>query len=464
MSTTALILAAGFGKRMHSKLPKVLHQISGDSALLWVLRALPTKIKTAIVVIHHGKELIEQAINMWLKMGLLSCSVITIDQGEPLGTGHAVQQAIGILDNIEAKQVLILCGDVPLIRTQTIADLITYDNALLAMNLADPTGYGRISQCPKGNLESIVEHKDASEADLNIKRVNGGAYAVSWQLFKESLGRISNNNANGEYYLTDAIVDVTKYTSVKVKLCNPIELTGMNTRKDQAYIQSCAKSQINDYWMDQGITFIDTTSTTIGPRVKLNQDVLIGPNVCLTGQIEIGPETTIGQGCILSDCSIGKETVIKPYCIIHNSQIGDNCIIGPFAHLRYGNLLKQHVHVGNFVEIKKTTLNNNVKANHLSYLGDTEVGERSNIGAGLITCNYDGFNKHNTVIGKDVFVGSGCQLIAPVTLGDQSIIGAGSTITDNIPSDALALTRTPLITKFGAATYIRQKKKSQNSK
>lgn len=461
MSTIALILAAGFGKRMHSAIPKVLHQISGDPSLLWVIRALPTEVKEAIVVVNHGKELVQQALMSWSNHNLLPCPVTTVDQFESLGTGHAAQQAIKELDRLNAHRVVILCGDVPLVRTETILDLVRSDCAVLAMDTNNPDGYGRILQHPNNSLKAIVEHVDASPAELNINRVNGGAYSVPWQLLKDALGRLSNKNIKGEYYLTDAIVDVARRTQMNVELCDQTELIGMNSRREQAHIQSCVKERINNYWMDRGVTFLDHASTIIGPRVTLAKDIIIAPNVCITGQVEIGQETVIGHGCVISDCSIGNGVNIKPYCILTCSEIGDHCILGPFANLREGSILKRGVHIGNFVETKKATIHSGVKANHLSYIGDAEVGERSNLGAGFITCNYDGFNKYKTLIGKEVFIGSDCQLVAPVSLGDKSIIGAGSTITGNVPPGALALARTPLVIKEGSADYIRRKQKAR---
>jgi bifunctional UDP-N-acetylglucosamine pyrophosphorylase/glucosamine-1-phosphate N-acetyltransferase len=462
MSTVALILAAGFGKRMHSATPKVLHQINGDPSLLWVIRALPTEIKSAIVVVNYGKELVQQALTLWSKKHLLPCPVTIVDQIEPLGTGHAVQQAKEVLDQLNADQVLIVCGDVPLVRNETLVRLVLSGGALLAMDTTNPTGYGRILQRPNGSLQSIIEHADASPNELSVKRVNGGIYALPWKLLKTAINHISNNNAKGEYYLTDAIVDMANHMQISVELCNQTELIGMNSRKDQANIQSYAIEQINNYWMDQGVTFLNHASTIVGPRVVLSQDVVLASNVCITGQVKIGSGTVVGQGCVISDCNIGNEVNIKPYCIMTSSNIDSYCTLGPFANLREGTILKHNVRIGNFVEIKNTTLNQGVKANHLSYIGDAEVGEYSNLGAGFITCNYDGLNKHKTIIGKEVFVGSDCQLIAPVTLGDKSIIGAGSTIANNVPPGSLALTRAPLIVKEKAANRIRQRQKKKN--
>jgi len=461
MSTVALILAAGLGKRMNSDLPKVLHPVLGDPVLLWVLRALPAQVEAAVVVVHHGRERVERALAAWAAQGLLPCPATTVDQGEPLGTGHAVQAAIGELDRLGAGRVVILCGDVPLIRSATVARLAAAEATLLAMDLADPAGYGRVIQRRDGTLEAIVEHKDAPEAVRAILRVNGGAYALPWGPLKQALGRLTNGNAQGEYYLTDAVMDLAGQVPVAVDLCDPAELMGMNSRRDQACLQLFARDRINGGWMDQGVTFLDPASALVGPRAVLGRDVLVAPGARLEGAVAIGEGTRVGQGCVLTDCSVGGGVELRPYCVVDRSTVAADCVLGPFAHLREGSRLERGVHVGNFVETKKTTLHAGAKANHLSYLGDAEVGERSNIGAGLITCNYDGFHKHRTVIGKDVFVGSDCQLVAPVTVGDGALIGAGSTITADVPPGALALTRAPLVLKEGAAARLRQKQRAR---
>ena len=461
MSTVALILAAGLGKRMKSAMPKVLHPILGDPALLWVLRALPGTVQAAVVVVHHGKEQVEQALAAWSAQGLLPCPITTVDQGEPLGTGHAAARATSELDRLDATRVVILCGDVPLIRAETVARLAQSDGTLLAMDLADPAGYGRVVQQPDGRLRAIVEHKDADPGQLAIHRVNGGAYALPWGPLRLALARLSNGNAQGEYYLTDAVMDVAAAIPVAVELSEPAELMGMNSRMDQACLQAHARDRINGHWMDQGVTFLDPMAALIGPRAELARDVTVAPGVRLAGRVEIGEGTVVGQGCVLTDCRIGPGVELRPYCVVDRSEVGGQCLLGPFAHLREGSLLEPGVHVGNFVETKKTTLRRGAKANHLSYLGDAEVGERSNVGAGLITCNYDGFSKHRTLIGKDVFVGSDCQLVAPVTVGDGAIIGAGSTITADVPAGALALTRAALVLKEGAADRLRARQKAR---
>jgi bifunctional UDP-N-acetylglucosamine pyrophosphorylase/glucosamine-1-phosphate N-acetyltransferase len=459
MSTIAVILAAGLGKRMQSALPKVLHPILGDASLLWVLRSLPPEVTGAVVIVHHAKEKVEAALAAWARQGLLPCPATTVDQGEPLGTGHAVQVATTELDRLGAERVVILCGDVPLIRAETVARLAQSAGTLLAMDMEEPAGYGRVLQRPDGTLEGVVEHKDASDDVRRIRRVNGGAYALPWPQLRLALGRLSNANAQKEYYLTDAVVDVAGQTPVAVELCSEEELMGMNSRRDQAQLQAFAQARVNGHWMDEGVTFLAPATAIVGPRVTLGRDAVVAPGVRLEGAVTIGEGTSVGQGSVLTDCRLGAGVEVRPYCVIHGSEVGSGSTLGPFAHLREGSVLEETVHVGNFVETKKATLHRGAKANHLSYLGDAEVGERTNIGAGFISCNYDGVNKHRTVIGQDVFVGSDCQLVAPVTLGDRCVIGAGSTITVDVPAGALALTRPPMVVKEGGADRLRKKLK-----
>lgn len=459
MSTVAVILAAGLGKRMKSTLPKVLHPVLGDPSLLWVLRSLPSGITSAVLVLHHGKDQVEAALAEWTKQGLLPCPVSTVDQREPLGTGHAVQQAVPELERLAPERVVILCGDVPLLSRESVTELAAMDSAVLAMDLQDPAGYGRVLQNADGTLRGIVEQKDASEEIRAIRRVNGGAYALPWRALKPALAGLTNQNAQQEYYLTDAVMAVAASVPTRVVLCDPAELLGMNSRVDQAELQRLARRRINTQWMEAGVTFLDPEATIVGPRVELSPDVLLEPMVRLEGRVAVQGGARIGQGSVFRDARIGAGAEIRPFCIGQDCQVGAEAKVGPFAHLREGTILEDHVHMGNFVETKKAHLHSGAKANHLSYLGDCEVGERTNIGAGFITCNYDGFKKHRTIIGKDVFVGSDCQAVAPVTLGDGCLTAAGTTITQDIPPQALALARVPQVNKEGAAERMRAKQK-----
>lgn len=459
MSTVAVILAAGLGTRMKSRLPKVLHPILGDPSLLWVLRALPSDLGGAVVVVHHGKEQVERAIGAWQTAGLLPCPISTVDQGVPLGTGHALQACIPELDRLGAGQVVILCGDVPLTTPGTVQRLCASEALLLAMDLQTPGAYGRVLQHPDGRLAGLVEAKDATPEQLAVQRVNGGAYSLPWPALRLALLGLTNDNAQREYYLTDAVVGVAREIPVAVEVCDPEELAGMNSRQDQAALQAAAQRRIERHWMAEGVTFLHPGSTLVGPRVHLHQDVLLEPGVRLEGAVVVGEGTRIGQGTVITDSTLGPGVEVRPYCVIERALVGEGSKVGPFARLREGTELAEKVHIGNFVETKKAKLQRGAKANHLAYLGDTEVGEGTNIGAGVITCNYDGVNKHRTLIGRNVFIGSDTQLVAPLVIGDGVLIGAGSTITKDVPTDALALSRTPQVNREGGAPRLRTRQR-----
>ena len=462
MSTVAVILAAGLGTRMKSRLPKVLHPILGDPTLLWALRTLPAGLGAAVVVVHHGQDQVLAALEAWRKAGLLPCPVTTVDQGEPRGTGHALQVCIPELDRLGASQVAILCGDVPLTSAATVFRLCAAEALLLAMDLPSPGSYGRVIQHTDGRLADLVEARDATAEQLAVKRVNGGAYALPWPALRKALQGLKNNNAQKEYYLTDAVAAVAQEISVAVEVCDPEELAGMNSRQDQASLQAAAQRRIQRHWMAEGVTFLHPDSTLVGPRVVLHRDVLLEPGVRLEGTVLVGEGCRIGQGTVITDSVLGEGVEIRPYCVIERAQVGAGSKVGPFARLREGTDLAENVHIGNFVETKKAKLHRGAKAGHLTYLGDTEIGEDTNIGAGVITCNYDGVRKHRTVIGRNVFVGSDTQLVAPVTIGDGALIGAGSTITRDVPVDAVALSRTPQTHREGGAMKLRDRQKKQS--
>ncbi len=459
MSTVAVILAAGLGTRMKSRLPKVLHPILGDPSLLWVLRALPKDLRGAVVVVHHGKEQVLAALKSWEQAGLLPCPVTTVDQGEPLGTGHALQACIPELDRLGTSQVAVLCGDVPLTTASTVLHLCAAEALLLAMDLPTPGSYGRVLQHSDGRLAGLVEAKDATPTQLALQRVNGGAYSLPWPALRKALLALTNDNAQKEFYLTDAVVAVAREISVTVEVCDPEELAGMNSRHDQAALQAAAQRRIERHWMGEGVTFLHPGSTLVGPRVHLQQDVVLEPGVRLEGSVTVGEGTRIGQGTVIVDSVLGPGIEVRPYCVIGLAHIGEGSKIGPFARLREGTELAEGVHIGNFVETKKAKLQRGVKANHLAYLGDTEIGTGTNIGAGVITCNYDGVNKHRTIIGGNVFVGSDTQLVAPLVIGDGAIIGAGSTITKDVAADSLALSRVPQMSHDGGASRLRSRQK-----
>jgi bifunctional UDP-N-acetylglucosamine pyrophosphorylase/glucosamine-1-phosphate N-acetyltransferase len=459
MSTVAVILAAGLGTRMKSRLPKVLHPILGDPSLLWVLRALPPGLEAAVVVVHHGKAEVLAALEAWQAQGLIPCPVAAVDQGEPLGTGHALQVCIPELDRLGATRVAILCGDVPLTTPATVARLCASEAVLLAMDLDEPGSYGRVLQHPDGRLAGVVEAKDATPDQRTVRRVNGGAYALPWVPLRKALLGLTNDNAQREFYLTDAVAAVAGDLAVAVQVCDPEELAGMNSRMDQSALQAAAQRRINTAWMAEGVTFLQSDSTLVGPRVALGRDVVLEPSVRLEGDVVIGEGGRVGQGTVILDSRIEAGVQIRPYCVVEQAVVGAGAKVGPFSRLREGTDLGPEVHVGNFVETKKARLQRGAKANHLAYLGDTEIGEGTNIGAGVITCNYDGVNKHRTLIGRNVFVGSDTQLVAPLAIGDGALIGAGSTITKDVPADALALSRVPQTSREGGATLIRARQK-----
>ena len=459
MSTVAVILAAGLGTRMKSRLPKVLHPILGDPSLLWVLRALPAGLGGAVVVLHHGKQQVVAALETWQRAGLLLCPISIVDQGEPLGTGHALQVCIPELDRLGATRVAILCGDVPLTSAATVSHLCEAEALLLATDLSSPGTYGRVLQRPDGRLAGLVEAKDATAEQLAVRRVNGGAYALPWPALRRALMGLTNHNAQKEYYLTDAVAAMAQEVAVSVEVCDPEELAGMNSRHDQATLQAAAQGRIQRHWMTEGVSFLRPDSTLVGPRVVLQRDVLLEPGVRIEGSVQIGEGCRIGQGTVITDSILGEGVEVRPYSIIEHAQVGAGSKVGPFARLREGTDLAEGVHIGNFVETKKAKLHRGAKANHLTYLGDTEIGEDTNIGAGVITCNYDGMNKHRTIIGRNVFVGSDTQLVDPVVIGDGALIGAGSTITMDVPVDALALSRAPQTMREGGAARLRSRQK-----
>lgn len=459
MKTVAVILAAGLGTRMKSRKPKVLHEILGDPSLLWVLRSLPDGIETALVVVHHGKAEVAGAMFSWHEEGLIRVQPQPVDQGQPLGTGHALQACAQTLDRLEAERVLILSGDVPLTRKATLTALAAHDAAILAMDLDRPGAYGRVVQQADGRLAGLVEFKDASEAQRAIHRVNGGIYALPWAPLRAALEGLTNDNAQGEYYLTDAVAALAQTVPVAVEVADPSELMGMNSRADQAVLQAIARDRVNLGWMEAGVSFLDPSSVFISPRAKLGADTVVEPLVRVDGSCVIGEGCLLGQGSILSAVTVENGAVIRSYCSVEGTRIGVGAVVGPFARLREGTELAPGVHIGNFVETKKAKLGRGAKANHLSYIGDAEVGEETNIGAGVITCNYDGFAKHTTRIGKRAFIGSDSQLVAPVSVGDGAIVAAGTTVTQDVPSDALALSRSAQVTKEGGAARQREKRK-----
>lgn len=437
MSLDIVILAAGQGTRMRSALPKVLHPVAGKSMLGHVIdTARELQPQGIHVVIGHGADTVRER--------LAGDDLNFVMQTEQLGTGHAVAQALPALT---AERVLILYGDVPLIEKSTLERLLLQVSdqqlGLLTVTLADPTGYGRIVRNAAGQVEAIVEHKDASEAQRLINEGNTGILAVPASKLGEWLGRLSNSNAQGEYYLTDVIAMAVNDGLVVAteQPLDAMEVQGANDRIQLAELERHYQQRAARALMTQGVTLRDPARFDLRGEVTVGRDVMIDINVILEGKVVIEDGVQIGANCFIKDSILRKGVVVKANSHLEGAEMGEGSDCGPFARLRPGAVLGKKAHVGNFVELKNAVLGEGAKAGHLSYLGDAEIGARSNIGAGTITCNYDGANKHRTVMGEDVFIGSNSSLVAPVNLGDRAVTGAGSVITSEVPVDNLAVGR-----------------------
>lgn len=435
-----VILAAGKGTRMKSNIPKVLHTLGGQPLLYHVYQAAKPLLPNAIhVVIGHEGEQVIQALSLFAK------DAQTVEQAEQLGTGHAVQQA---LPNIaDDSTVLILCGDVPLIENQTLGrvlELVTEQQmGLLTIELEDPTGYGRIIRNTEG-VTAIVEQKDACEEQQQIKEINTGIMAAKAHQLKRWLPALSNSNSQGEYYLTDIIAMAhSEGVTVATTEANSLtEITGINNRLQQAQLERAFQKQQAEKLMLEGVQLMDPDRFDCRGQITAGQDVSIDVNCIFEGEVTLGNQVTIGPNCIIRNTHIADGAAIHANSMLDEAHVGPGASVGPFARLRPGTQLGEQSRVGNFVETKKTIVGANSKINHLSYIGDTIMGDGVNIGAGTITCNYDGVNKFITTIENDAFVGSNSALVAPVTIGEGATVGAGSTITKSVEPETLSLTRT----------------------
>ena len=441
-----VILAAGKGTRMKSDLPKVLHPLAGKPLLGHVLAAADSLTPERICVVYgHGGETLPQAMGRaelaWAK------------QEPQLGTGHAVQQAVPHLN--PDGLCLILYGDVPLIRPETLQEmtLIAREGAiaLLTVRLANPAGYGRIVRNARGQVERIVEHTDASPEELAINEVNTGILCLPAGKLAGWLSRLTNDNAQGEYYLTD-VIGMAAAEGEKVIPCHPAaewEVLGINSRQQLAELERIHQRNIAESLMVQGVTLIDPARIDVRGSLACGKDVLIDVNCVFEGLVVLGDGVKVGANCVLRDCEIEAGVEIRPYCHMEGARVGSRSLVGPFSRLRPGTDLAEETHIGNFVEIKNAQVGFNSKINHLSYVGDASVGRKVNIGAGTITCNYDGVNKHRTVIEDNAFIGSDTQLVAPVTVGEGATLGAGTTLTRDAPAGQLTLSRAKQLTVPG---------------
>ena len=443
MSTSVIILAAGKGTRMRSSLPKVLQPLAGRPLLGHVIETAKKLQADKIIAIYgHGGPLVQNEFAQE--------QVQWVEQAEQLGTGHAVKMALPVLPQDGLS--LILSGDVPCITQQTLQKLLDASQAsgigLVTLTLPDASGYGRIVR-ENGNIQAIVEHKDASEAQRQIQEINTGIYCVSNAKLHEWLPQLSNNNAQGEYYLTDivamAIADGLEVASVEPELA--FEVEGVNDRVQLAALEREFQNFQAKQLMQQGVHLIDPTRFDLRGNLTVGKDVRIDINVIIEGDCELGDGVEIGAGCILKNTKIAAGTKVQPYSVFDQAVVGEDAQIGPFSRLRPGAILANEVHIGNFVEVKNSQIGLGSKANHLTYLGDAEVGAGSNIGAGTITCNYDGANKFKTIIGDQVFIGSNSSLVAPVTIANGATVGAGSTITRDVAEQCLAVERSKQFTK-----------------
>lgn len=441
-----VVLAAGRGTRMKSDLPKVLHPLAGRPLLAHVLAAADSLRPDRVCVVYgHGGESLPMAIGR--------ADILWVRQEPQLGTGHAVQQAAPHLD--PAAVVLILYGDVPLTRPETLQEMVLIARegaiALLTVRLADPSGYGRIVRNVRGQVERIVEHKDASPEELAINEVNTGILCLPAGKLMGWLTRLTNDNAQGEYYLTD-VIGMAAAEGERILPCHPAaewEVLGVNSRQQLAELERVHQRNIAQALMTQGVTLLDPARLDVRGMLECGRDVVIDVGCVFEGRVILGDKVKVGAYCVLKDVEVAEGVEILPFCHIEGARIGRAARIGPYSRLRPGTDLDAETHIGNFVEIKNSQVGFNSKINHLSYVGDAYVGRKVNIGAGTITCNYDGANKHRTVIEDEAFIGSDSQLVAPVTVGRGATLGAGTTLTRDAPPGELTLSRVRQFTVRG---------------
>lgn len=432
-----VILAAGMGKRMHSSLPKVLHPLAGKPMLVYILDSVRELEPDRLIVVYgNGGELVRERV--------AAEDVIFVKQEKQLGTGHAALQAVPALD--ESVPTLILNGDGPLIRSASLKRLVETAGdtsvGVMTVELDDPTGLGRIIR-ENGQIVRIVEQKDGNEAELAVKEINTGMICAPTRLLKRWLASLSDNNAQGEYYLTD-IISMALSEQVPIVSAQPDhvwEALGVNSKAQLAGLERIYQRSIADRLLAAGVTLADPDRIDVRGTLTCGRDVFIDVNCVFEGDVELGDSVTVSPNCIIRNAKIGAGAEIRGFCHLEGAQVGAGSLIGPYARLRPGADLGEEVHIGNFVEVKNSRIAAQSKANHLAYVGDSSVGERVNIGAGAITCNYDGANKHRTVIEDDVFIGTNCELVAPVKVGAGATVGAGTTLTRDAPAGSLVVSR-----------------------
>jgi bifunctional UDP-N-acetylglucosamine pyrophosphorylase/glucosamine-1-phosphate N-acetyltransferase len=454
---TVVILAAGLGTRMKSGLAKALHPLAGMPLVRHVLNAAAglDPEKTILVLGHQADKVRNAAASYGVEIVL---------QAEQLGTGHAVMQAREAFSEARGP-VVILCADTPLLTGQTLRSALELHRksraavTLITAELADPYGYGRVVRSRAGVMR-VVEEKDATAAQKKIREVNAGIYCFDREFLLASLDLLGKDNAQGEYYLPDTIeLAKKKKRAVAALVCgDPDEVMGVNSRYDLSRSEAVMRRRINRRWMAEGVTMFDPENTFVGIEASLGRDVVIYPNVRIEGKTKIGDACTIYPGSRIIDSTIANDVLVKDCSVIEECDIASGASVGPFAHLRPGAVIGEGARIGNFVEVKKSTIGAGSKANHLSYIGDATIGRDVNIGAGVITCNYDGYEKHRTVIEDGVFVGSDAQLVAPVKIGKGALVAAGATITRDVPADALAISRVPQDIREGFASRRRRLK------
>ncbi len=461
-----VILAAGQGTRMRSDRAKVLHEVAGRPMLDHVLDAARAlRPQRTVVVVGHQAETVEE---------LVGDRAVCALQAEQLGTGHAVSQALGALPGFRGD-VVVLYGDTPLITAATLRRLVRahrktttkYPSAsatVVSMFVDDPAGYGRIVRGESDSDLAIVEDRDANADQRTIDEVNTGLYCFDFAFLRKRLANLASDNAQGEYYLTDLIAAAAKGSRARCfALEDATEAMGINSRLDLAGAEALLQRRIVEGWMARGVTFLDPSTAYVGAEVTIGADTVVGPNVRLSGSTKIGKRCVLDGSSFLTDTTFGDDVLVRWGTVTDRARVGRGVKLGPYAHLRPEAWLAEDVHIGNFVEVKKSRIGRGSKANHLTYIGDAEIGRGTNIGAGTITCNYDGFDKHPTVIGDGVQIGSDTQLVAPVRIRDGAYVAAGSTVTRDVEGDALAFNQKPQRVRSGWAVSFRKRKAAERA-